>query len=67
MSQKPDGGPAFPIAVDTAGYWGMSLREYFAGQALALGGEWFHNNSAKGTVAELAYQIADAMLEARTK
>ena len=36
MSERDDGGPAFPIPADEPGntYTGMSLRDYFAGQAL---------------------------------
>jgi hypothetical protein len=50
----------------------MTLRDYFAGQALAGGLEqglednastvWWHSPEK---IAERAYQIADAMLEAR--
>ena len=52
----------------------MTLRDYFAGQALAGGLEqgledntsttWWHSPEK---IAERAYQIADAMLEARAK
>lgn len=44
---------------------GMSLRDYFAGKALAglMGG---HHKAVIG-MAEIAYQIADAMLEEREK
>jgi hypothetical protein len=72
MSTINDGGPAFPrhaleiklpdgsvVPKDP----GMTLRDWFAGQALAglLIGEWL---SDKG-VATLAYEYADAMLRAR--
>ena len=33
MRNQPDGGPAFPVEA-TQRYEGMSLRDYFAGQAL---------------------------------
>lgn len=33
MSTPKDGGPAFPV--DSSGISGMSLRDWFAGQALA--------------------------------
>ena len=57
---------AFPLVEpvnsgDTV-HTGMSLRDYFAGQVLAGGG--FKSDSYEG-VAEFAYAIADAMLEAR--
>lgn len=76
MSEKiEDGGPAFPtpepqIYVDRLG---MSLRDWFAGQALAgiLGsgeflsadGLWVGNGALP--TAEAAYLLADAMIAAR--
>ncbi len=62
-----DGGPAFPTAVNSPG---MSLRDWFAGQAISS-----VLNAVKGTklgsdvnnAALLAYTIADAMLEQRKK
>jgi hypothetical protein len=58
-----DGGPAFPFKGYAGETYGMTLRDWFAGQALAgmLIGEWL---SDKG-VATLAYEYADAMLAAR--
>lgn len=78
---RDDGGPAFPETsyyddrpVGSSG--GMTLRDYFAGQAIIgclddarqpaepehLNRElWFQ------WVAEAAYELADAMLEARRK
>jgi len=70
-----DGGPAFPRSgtfkdycrdefVDSP-YSGMSLRDWFAGQALA-GLLACPNNSADVTIIMMAsYQVADAMLQAR--
>ena len=70
-----DGGPAFPIVQEYRGYdgcWagfetigGMSLRDWFAGQALIglLAKDWYSPTMA----AEGAYSIADAMLAARVK
>ena len=65
-----DGGPAFPLsckpmAGDLA-EWGMSIRDYFAGQALA-GKCGFPSQVAVTTeiLAFEAYRIADAMLEAQ--
>lgn len=59
---KSDGGSAFPKLYNATA--GMSLRDWFAGQALAgimtnpVGGEQI-------SVANKAYRIADAMLAAR--
>ena len=67
MSKK-DGGAAFPIPEiyefptrDT----GMSLRDHFAGQALALYDE--RPDLRFDQIARLAYAIADAMLVERAK
>lgn len=69
-----DGGPAFPVpsGYETAGpalYPGMTLRDYFAGQALAgmcSYGAYRHVDGKAGIVAD-AYEIADAMISERTK
>ena len=65
-----NGGPAFPRPMVTSGHdeltqdkgnTGMSLRDYYAGQALA----GVDMNGIHGTIQELAesmYQIADAMV-----
>ena len=52
-----DGGPAFPV--------GVSMRDYFAGQALA--GVFASGNSRViyKIASDQCYAIADAMLEAR--
>lgn len=77
MSQIDNGGPAFPHLDLYAGagnsqptptqYNGMSLRDYFAGQALA--GYLAHPDSEINMtfVAKWAYQYADAMLAERQK
>lgn len=84
MSARDDGGPAFGIAdvrdADgvgiTQGHPGMSLLDYFAGQALvgAIVGARGLGDMESGTrqkalsdVAELLYEIADAMIAARVK
>ena len=74
---KKDGGQAFPHDYKD-GHWpehGMSLRDWFAGQALA----GLYSSSAKVMqpemdgikgiqfVASVAYQIADAMLAERER
>ena len=70
-----DGGPAFPHDVyspyrneDNKRWIGMSLRDWFAGQALvALAGfeSWADPSSRPDSTARMAYTIADAMLKAR--
>ena len=61
----PTGGPAYPTY--PSGYsQGMTLRDYFAAQALqgmSVGGPGLNVTNAK--IAEEAYALADAMLEAR--
>ncbi len=66
-SQKQTGGSAFPLPLGsstTAGAEGMTLRDYFANAALTA---YFADgtNSAKAVAAKWAYEMADAMLEAR--
>ena len=75
MTEKNDGGPAFPVTVtDKSGQIapteiGMSLRDYFA--AKALQGLLSYSHAADRFRGELkyaaieAYQIADAMLKVR--
>lgn len=71
--QIDDGGPAFPVAswmndhgIEVPGNDGMSLRDWFAGQALA---GFSANPECHGwnfeQAADYAYQQADAMLAAR--
>jgi hypothetical protein len=70
MSTINNGGPAFPIA-DVPypngnvqhGWNGMSLRDWFAGQALA--GLLAHTGESERNRAVAAYRYADAMLRAR--
>lgn len=64
MSEKPDdGGPAFPLADGTRDdEGGMSLRDYFAGQALIAYASSDEENAARN-----AYRCADAMLRERAK
>ena len=66
---KPDGGPAFPTGHDLTRREGdgMSLRDYFAGKAMAacLATESRHEGTS--VIARFAYQIADAMLDERAR
>lgn len=78
-----DGGPAFPTsriepaseAMQAIGtytidveYPGMSLRDWFAGRALATLDVQAHvSHPAADALAKSAYEIADAMLQARIK
>jgi len=83
---KNDGGPAYPVPTDMSGgeafYLatpGMSLRDWFAGQALIAIGDinphlpgdkadpniWPEPAQLVARRAKLAYLQADAMLEAR--
>jgi len=70
MSERQDGGPAFPVSwQDPDGQMvaepGMSLREWFAGQALIglikLGHDCYDQ------VADNSYRYANAMLAEREK
>lgn len=72
MTTKNDGGPAFPTVdanrAEDYGTYGMTIRDYFAGKAMA-GPAVFNDEGFKRTpeeLAALAYQIADAMLAARS-
>lgn len=65
-----DGGPAFPRSLPSTGdsnRYGMSLRDWFAGQALAglCGGDVWPNSDDGREMARRAYLFADAMLKAR--
>lgn len=79
-----DGGPAFPLEQGTQDHYqrepGMSLRDYFAGQAIvgfmanpdllaSVSGEMLkaglETTEMPRVIAEQVYQLADAMLKAR--
>ncbi|MEC5289433.1 MULTISPECIES: hypothetical protein [unclassified Aurantimonas] len=71
-----DGGPAFPeaVAISPTGYLyqgkdGMTLRDWFAGQALAAQGPGaeYGDKITPEAYAKAAYAIADAMLAERLK
>lgn len=69
MSTNKDGGQAFPHGnPEQGGSEGMTLRDYFAGQALAGNFacqtlQWPINDYL--AAARSSYKAADAMLEAR--
>lgn len=77
MDQTNNGGPAFPHLDLYAGagnsqptptqYNGMSLRDYFAGQALAGLLACYKTAGSKREFAIDAYMQADAMLAERQK
>ena len=62
-----DGGPAFPISeLGLQGYNGMSLRDYFAGQALAgILTQDADPSVAASVFAGMAYEMADCMIATR--
>ena len=69
MSRKDTGGPAFPAPYDGhgGGPEGMSLRDWFAGQALAgILANPNISNANYGVDADAAFTAADAMLDARS-
>jgi hypothetical protein len=61
---RPTGGPAFPV--DNRTNQGMTLRDYFAGQALTGLIAGVYSGGAMGLALQ-AYEAADAMIEARNK
>lgn len=84
MSKKKVGGPAFPLSTSSPVYDhnvnGMTMRDYFAGQALAgllanPGGPiqangthgWGLCNCTVENVVEFSYEIADTMIAERVK
>lgn len=81
MSNTNTGGPAFPVQSvyvedQETNSRGMTLRDYFAAKAMAIMWDAYdkgycglNNNDAPNTeiIAEGAYQMADAMLKARSE
>lgn len=80
MSTPKDGGPAFPQSLErdvhgnlvtpadlhpTELVCGMSLRDWFAGQALC--GYLADPNTSSRYAARVAYRVADQMLKEREK
>lgn len=76
---KDNGGMAFPCSLidygsgptapDSYGLGGMSLRDYFAGQAIEglLGKYSLNKPEDQETITRMAYQLSDAMLAERNK
>lgn len=64
MIKIDDGGPAFPFT-DAFGFvgCGMTLRDWFAGQALLA--MRYNGATQYKDDAEACYKMADAMLQAR--
>lgn len=75
MIEMNDGGTAFPFSAMPAGWshlatTGMSLRDWFAGQALqgmhaSRGTASMYDPEAIKIMARVAYEQADAMLKVR--
>ena len=62
---KPNNPRAFPNKGSLNGNNGMTLRDWFAGQALAKSLAWVieeHSHDHAEIAAGLSYQVADAML-----
>lgn len=66
--KRADGGPAFPVSKDVVypQLNGMTLRDWLAGQALAglLAVDGYRERHG---LAQDSYNLADAMLAARSK
>jgi hypothetical protein len=70
MSDKDTGGSAFPtLEANYESTWadsGMTLRDYFAAQMLAsVFSAQTRNQPSESQIAEAAYRMADAMIQAR--
>lgn len=71
MSEKNNGGPAFPVlrqhisgdVIGSAG--GMTLRDWFAGQQMVRVASGWPNEETMSLIAANCYAMADAMLKAR--
>jgi hypothetical protein len=66
MNNDKTGGAAFPHVSTHIARTGMSLRDYFAGQAIC-GFDWEFSQFDPNAVASLAYRVADAMIAEREK
>lgn len=62
---KSDDRPAFPSAYgSTNGNDGLTMRDWFAGQALASM-NWLHSGKSFEIDATVCYDMADAMIKER--
>jgi len=66
MTDDRTGGPAYPVPMNNWDH-GMTLRDYFAGQALAIVmGRFKHDHEPSDEdIAMYAYFIANAMIAER--
>lgn len=73
MSEKHDGGPAFPVRAiegERDESCGMTLRDWFAGQMAAAcvsRGDGYDPRIRATDIAAIAYGLADTMLAERAK
>lgn len=76
MNAKENGGPAFPAQFFDERATGMTLRDYFAAKSLTLAWNTWHEgyfdlskdqeyDVVHRAIASIAYDMADAMIEAR--
>lgn len=62
MTDQPENPRAFPSSATDDKYGGMTLRDWFAGQALSSPAADYHLSTL---AARAAYELADAMLAER--
>ena len=67
MKKDKTGGAAFPLESDYGSQRGMTLRDYFAGQAIVALAEHAGRVDMTHSHAEQAYRVADAMIAEREK
>jgi hypothetical protein len=81
MSAYDDGGPAYPVAphseddgvtmISRPGHPGMSLRDWFAGKALANGWRQMFTDPDEGVsyedIARYCFEMAEAMMAERER
>ena len=67
MKNNKTGGAAFPHSTNLTARTGMTLRDYFAGQAIVALAEQMGRFDMSHPQAEYAYRLADAMIAAREK